>query len=279
MAAALSYPLYLTLQLAGVGEIRFEKVVTRTLQCVAIIGLVPLMGRLGLNSKAGWGYNVRFSKFWTDLLAGLAFGIVSLSVIALTLFLLRVRVTDPDFEVNAVLVLGLLGEALLAGLLVALIEETWFRGALHSALRAISGPLVAVVATATLYSAVHFMRPEIEFLPVEVGWQSGFLAVIATFKAFAATVSIDSFLALVAVGVLLSLVRLRTGTLAQCIGVHAGWVLVIKVFRKVTDLDHTSQWAFLVGDYDGTIGYLALGYLLVLGLVYYWMYSDQLIRQ
>lgn len=235
------------------------------------------MRYLGLNTKAGWGYDMRLGKFLTDLLAGLAFGAVSLSVIVLLLVVLHVRVTDPDFELSAIPVLGLVGKALLVGLLVGLIEETWFRGALHSAIKNVSGPLVAVVATATLYSAVHFMRPEIEFRSAELGWQSGFVAVIATFQAFAATVSIDSFLALAAVGVFLSLVRLKTGTLGQCIGVHAGWVLVIKVFRKITDLDPTSPWAFLVGSYDGTIGYLALGYLLVLGFVYYWIYADQLV--
>ena len=94
-----------------------------------------------------------------------------------------------------------------------------------------------------------------------------------------ATVSLDSFLALAAVGVFLSLIRLKTGSLAQCIGVHAGWVLVIKVFRKMTDLDPMSPWAFLVGNYDGTIGYLALGYVLMLGLAYYWIHADQLVRR
>ena len=275
----LSYPLFLALQQTGVGEVRFEKVVTRTLQFVAIMGLVPLMRHLGLNTKAGWGYDMRFGTFLANLLAGLVFGIVSLSAIALTLIVLQVRVADPDFEVSAIPVIGLVGKALLVSLLVGLIEETWFRGALHSAVQNVSGALVAVVATATLYSAVHFMRPEIEFRPAEVAWQSGFVTVIATFQAFAATVSLDSFLALAAVGIFLSLIRLKTGTLAQCIGVHAGWVLVIKVFRKMTDLDPTSPWAFLVGSYDGTIGYLALGYLLVLGFVYYWVYADRLVRR
>lgn len=275
----LSYPLFLVLQQTGVGEVRFEKVVTRTLQFVAIMGLVPLMRRLGLNTKVGWGYDMRFSTFLTHLLAGLAFGIASLSAIALALVALDVRVADPDFDISAIPIISLAGKALLAGLLVGLIEETWFRGALHSAVKHVSGPLVAVVTTATLYSAVHFMHPEIEFRPAEVGWQSGFVSVIATFQAFAATVSLDSFLALAAVGIFLSLLRLKTGTLAQCIGVHAGWVLVIKVFRKMTDLDPTSPWAFLVGAYDGTIGYLALGYLVVLGIVYYWIYADQLVRR
>ena len=40
---------------------------------------------------------------------------------------------------------------------------------------------------------------------------------------------VDSFLCLTAVGVLLGMVRALTGNIAACIGLHAGWVIVIYV--------------------------------------------------
>ena len=45
---------------------------------------------------------------------------------------------------------------------------------------------------------------------------------------------LDSFLCLMAVGVLLGVVRLVTGNIAACIGLHAGWVAVIYVVRETT---------------------------------------------
>lgn len=40
-------------------------------------------------------------------------------------------------------------------------------------------------------------------------------------------------------------------------GIHAGWVLAIKVFKRVTDTNALSDYAFLTGSYDKVIGYLA----------------------
>mgnify|MGYP003693691249 CR=1 FL=1 len=45
---------------------------------------------------------------------------------------------------------------------------------------------------------------------------------------------VDSFLCLTAVGVLLGIVRALTGNIAACIGLHAGWVMVICVLRQIT---------------------------------------------
>ncbi|MEE8514402.1 MAG: hypothetical protein V3S73_06765 [Gammaproteobacteria bacterium] len=42
--------------------------------------------------------------------------------------------------------------------------------------------------------------------------------------------------------------------------------------KKLTGLDYQSDWGFLVGNYDGIIGYLALGWLAVASLMYYFLY-------
>ena len=74
--------------------------------------------------------------------------------------------------------------------------------------------------------------------------------------------------ALFLVGVLLGLVRERSGHIGWCIGLHAGWVFVIQVTRQLTDGNEASPYAYLVGDYDGIIGWAAAGWigLLALGL-------------
>jgi hypothetical protein len=64
----------------------------------------------------------------------------------------------------------------------------------------------------------------------------------------------DAFLALYCVGLLLALVRSRLGNIAGCIGLHAGFVAVIAVFRKISLPNDNPQWSFLVGDYDGLLG-------------------------
>ena len=75
-------------------------------------------------------------------------------------------------------------------------------------------------------------------------------------------------------GVLLGLVRERTGSIAFCIGIHAGWVLSIKMTKEVTVLDSTAPTAFLVGGYDNIIGWAAAAVLVVATMValWYWRY-------
>src|SRR5690606_9308040 len=79
----------------------------------------------------------------------------------------------------------------------------------------------------------------------------------------------DSFIALAMLGVLLAVVRLRTGALAACIGLHAAGVACIAVLRSTTLVEQDSAYAGLVGSYDGVIGWAALIWfvLIVLGFL------------
>ena len=87
------------------------------------------------------------------------------------------------------------------------------------------------------------------------------------------------FIALAAAGVLLGMVRCATGHIGECIGMHAGWVLVIKVVRKTTELDDQSYWSFLVASYDDVIGVLAFIWFLLLAITYYAVYSRYASRE
>jgi membrane protease YdiL (CAAX protease family) len=80
---------------------------------------------------------------------------------------------------------------------------------------------------------------------------------------------LDSFVALVMVGVFLALVRERTGHIGWGIGLHAGWVFVIQVTRRVTEEDPQAPLAFLTGDYDGVIGWLGAAWISLLAVLYW----------
>ena len=126
--------------------------------------------------------------------------------------------------------------------------------------------------TAFLYAAVHFISPRTEIPFDDVGWFSGFTVLSDSFSSYWNLGFLGSFLALLAAGIFLALVRFKTGHIGYCIGIHAGWVLSLKMTKKLTGLDYQSDWGFLVGNYDGIIGYLALGWLAVASLMYYFLY-------
>lgn len=269
IGGVLAYPLFLALQAVGVTGMPFQKVTLRCLELCALLGLWPLLRSFGLRGARQWGYSGGAARFGTEVLVGLLVGAASLGLVAVILFALDVRTLKPGLEVSTTVVLTYALKGLVSGLAVGLLEETWFRGALHSAVQGVAGAAWAIVATALLYGLVHFVRPDVVVPADQVAWSSGFTVIAGAFDRLASPGIIDSLLALVAAGVMLSVLRLRSGRIALCIGVHAGWVMVIRVVRKLSVDETGASWGVLTGTYDGVIGYLAAAVFAV-GALFAW---------
>lgn len=253
LAAAAAWPAW---QLAQALDPQwpFHRVVARLWQLLVLGGMLLAVQRLGLCSRADWGYGVPRPQFLRQFGTGLALGLATLLPVAAVLLALGVRVTRPDFGMD-LLVRGLLAGAL-TGLFAALVEETFFRGLMHGAVARESGFGAAMVATALLYSAIHFLARAGD--PADpIGWGSGLTLLAGAMAHFTAFGSIvDSFVALALAGALFALMRERTGAIAAGLGLHMGWVTVVRATAATTRPDPHSPWAFLVGGSDGFTGWL-----------------------
>jgi hypothetical protein len=124
-------------------------------------------------------------------------------------------------------------------------------------------------AVKDLYAASHFLGGSLRIPAEQVSFLSGPRVVGDMFASFQRPLDLlDSFLALSALGVLLSLIRSRTGAIAGTIGLHAGAVCVIVVLRNSSQVNPASHWAWLVGSYDGVIGWMALAWICVIAVAY-----------
>ena len=253
---AISYPLHVFL--ANWFELDFERVASRSVLIVAIILFMALYRKLGFSSWREIGYSSDKKQFFSDLTKGISFGILIMSPVIVGLLITKNRTIDMDWEVSFLNILNLVITALIAGLIIAFIEETLFRGAMLSAIKKRSSVTFAIIVTSIIYALVHFIQPDIELDSNTLNWTSGFILLKDALPGLADMNQIfDSFIALFLAGVLLSIVRIRTNRIALCIGIHAGWVIAIKVFKRVTDTNVYSDYAFLTGSYDKVIGYLA----------------------
>jgi uncharacterized protein len=105
--------------------------------------------------------------------------------------------------------------------------------------------------------------------PEQVSWEHGFQVLSRLFERYAQPLAfVDSFLALVTLGVLLALVRLRTGAIAACIGLHAAGVCTIFILRDTTAVNDHAQLAGIVGTYDGVIGWGAFAWFVAIVAAY-----------
>lgn len=275
--ALLSYLLFLLIhhslfEQSALLQIPFHKVAPRAFLLVALVALWPLLKSLGLSTRSNLGFGIPPRAFLAAVGRGMIVGITIMASLAIVLVILGVRVVNLHISLFSLEFMGILVKALFAGLLIGLIEETLFRGALFSVLQEALNVTGTIVFTAFLYAAVHFIRPQIEIPFDDVGWFSGFTVLSDSFSSYWNLGFLGSFLALLAAGIFLALVRLKTGHIGYCIGIHAGWVLSLKMTKKLTGLDYQSDWGFLAGNYDGIIGYLALGWLAVASLMYYFLY-------
>ncbi|MGE5155725.1 MAG: lysostaphin resistance A-like protein [Bdellovibrio bacteriovorus] len=260
----------LTVPLMQTGWVDYppERVMGRLTQALILIGIWPLLLRLQLADLATLGYGTTRPRFLRSLGVGWVLGVLILLGLALALLGLGVRVPDPDPGTWS-WVARKAALALVGGLMIGILEETFFRGALYTAIRRREGLVPAVLWSSGLYAVLHLMKPGALPTGVPFDWSGGWTMLQGVFLDALQWRHLDTALALGMVGVFLALVRERTGHIGWCIGLHAGWVFVIQVSRRLTDGNPESDLAFLAGDYDGVIGWLALAWIGVLTAGYW----------
>jgi uncharacterized protein len=264
-AAILAYPAWLLVGL--IAQQPIHRVLHRIAMLIALVGLIYLWRRYGSADKPSLGYALPRREFSRQLLIGLGLGAAVITPLMVMLFVLDVRVAR-GLEMGALIKLLLAGLA--SGLLVALIEETFFRGALFTAVRRESGAVLAVVLPSLLYASVHFLGGRLRIPAEQIEWSSGFAVLSEMFVKYKDPAALmDSFLALFFVGVLLALARLRTGAIAVCIGMHAAWVCAIAVVRGSSRVNPDAAASWLVGSYDGIIGWGVVGIMLAMAIAYF----------
>jgi membrane protease YdiL (CAAX protease family) len=264
LAAALSYPAWLGVH-AIAPDVPFHRVVSRFWQLLLLAGLLLALRRLGLRGRADWGYGLPRPAFLRQAGAGLAIGIATM--LPMTIAMAALGLLDLREGFGAAMLAGAVAGGLGAGLGVAIVEETFFRGLMYRAVERESGFAAAAWATALVYAAIHFFaRAKID--AEGIGWSSGFTLLGGALGHFARPLTVlDSFVTLVIVGLLLAGVRRRTGAIAAGIGLHMGWVAVIKSTIAVTRVDPAAPLAFLIGPFDGYTGWLVAAWAALLFVV------------
>jgi membrane protease YdiL (CAAX protease family) len=261
--AAFAWPLYQLVTPAI--DAPFHRVASRTGMLILLIGFIVVARRLALSDRASLGYGLPRRRFFAEAGVGLAVGVATMLPIVLVMIALDLRVLRDGVTLDVATFASLTVKGLTSGIAVALIEETFLRGAMHSGIQRESGARLAVLLTALVYSATHFLA-KYRIPADQLGPGSGLELVGGSLAAFGDPLRIaDAFLCLFAVGVLLGMVRSLTGNIAACIGLHAGWVWVITFVRETSRRDESSPLSFLLSTFDGMVGWLVLGWTLVIG--------------
>jgi membrane protease YdiL (CAAX protease family) len=250
-----------------------HRVFNRIAMAAFLLGAVLLLRRLSITNRQTLGYAVSRPVFLKSAAWGFAIGVALLVMVAGVMFALGIRRWSAGSGNAFVDVLAVLPGAMLSGIVVAFIEETFFRGAMYGAVRRRGTFAMAVVLTSVLYASVHFLGERFRIPDDQVDWHSGWVLLGNFFNAYRSPLALlDGLVALTLVGALLAIVRERMGHIGAAIGLHAGFVVVILVTRKTSEQIHDHPLAWLVGHRDGIVGWLvAIATLLVLPVASKWL--------
>jgi CAAX protease family protein len=254
-AMLLAYPVFELV--AGMGW-RFDRVASRVAMLLLALELVWYCRHLALCSKQDFGYGLPWRRFVAQALLWGVIGMLTAAAGAVFLLAADLRTLAPGFSPGIGACAHLLLIGIGSGVAVALLEETVMRGALHTAIARESGQWAAAILTATLFAALHFFA-KARIPADELSWYSGYDLLLRSFVPLSQPLSVlDSFLAWTAVFLILSWTRILTGNIAVAIGLHAGWVVVLRMLQEATVSTSAARHSIWVGGFDGLLGYWML---------------------
>ena len=244
----------------------FHRIGERIGMLALLVGFVAVARHLGLADRASLGYALPRRAFLRELALALAIGVATMLGVVALMSALGLLDWSKGAALSAAALARLVLLRLLSGLAVGFIEETFLRGAMHTGIAREAGTRTAIACTALIYAATHFFA-SFHIAAAQVTAHSGLDLLAGTLRLFASPLAIaDAFLALLAVGVVLGLVRAATGNIAACIGLHAGWVWVMLVVHELARPRPGASLGFLLSHFDGFIGWLVLAWTVLLAL-------------
>lgn len=249
----------------------FHRYVNRALLGIALVGLWPLVKNLGFASPREIGL-VKPRGQLKKLGAGFLLGLVSLAVIGGLAFALHARQLNPKLT-DANLAHNLLS-AVGTAIIVAVLEEILFRGALFGALRKAFHWIFALVISSMVYAILHYF--ESADMAGQVTWLSGLKLLPLMLQNLGNLhAAIPGFFNLTLAGVLLGWAYQRTGNLYFSIGLHGGWIFWIKAYDAVTRLaPGANAWWWGSGRMAIVNGWIALPVLVLTLLFFGWKISN-----
>ena len=275
--AALSAPFLYSALLEHLPEVDvpFSRVYNRTAMLFAVLLLVLLRDTLGwrelprlFSARSGGGaVSQTFAGFLASLLGvGIAVGA------ALVMGWLAPAGSSYEF------VAGRTATALVGGLVVAFLEETFFRGLMFVSLAASLGTLRAALASSGAYAMVHLLVSDPALGRQGYSLAAGFAYLGNAVARQIEPASLLPLCGLFLCGLVLAQSVRRSGALFLAIGLHAGWVFSFQVLRHATrplgaipGHSYLATHHYLVGTTWAWVG-IFLGGIFVLG---WWFWAER----
>jgi len=233
---------------------------------LCMIFIVPAMKILNLYDRQLVGYVERKTEFIKNVLKGFILSCL-LSLPLLILFsYLNIREIDFNFFLDQSFI-NIILLTVFISLLISFIEESFFRGLMIQRNNNLILTFNIIVLSSLIYSLFHFIKIPL-IVDDSLFWNTGLNELIKGFYNFFITINIDAAITLLVFGILLGVIRVKNKTISYGIGIHAGFIFVIKIFKKNSSVNLDSSNNFLISHYDQFTGHLATIWIIILIFIY-----------
>ena len=244
--------------LKGLAGAPLHRYVSRCFIIIGVVGLLPVLRQLGIRN---WR-EVGLAPYYVakkGVSQGLAFGFLSLAIVVGLVVMVGVRgfvSGRSDLEL-----VKHFFNATSAALLVAALEELFFRGVVFGALKRQFSWQTALLISSGVYALLHFFARVTS--PTEVHWWSGLALLPHMMRGFGDVEQlVPGFFNLLLAGIMLGLAYHRTGNLGFSFGLHAGWIFWLKGYGYFTqNIGESNTWLWGTGKLID--GWAACGVLLL----------------
>ncbi|MCO6429483.1 MAG: CPBP family intramembrane metalloprotease [Deltaproteobacteria bacterium] len=121
-----------------------------------------------------------------------------------------------------------------AALLIAAIEESFFRVILFERIQKAMPVVAAAAIVSVIYAVVHFLAPVKGFSPETLNAAAGIEYMSLILQRMFLPEVYPAMLGLFFVGMVLSYAVYKTGSIYLALGLHAGWVIAVKMASFLT---------------------------------------------
>lgn len=229
---ALTPPIYgLVLSILPQDPWPFSRVFDRVLLAVLLVGLFVARKRLSLAVLKPYFFRDRVALRTRDLTVGVLISLLS------SCLLLSLIVGDELHWVGRSwgAVAGRLPKLLVSALLIGLIEEAIFRVLLFGKLASAFPLALSASLASVLYALVHFIAPDKSFVFSPGDMLLGFEYLASVLERGLDLQLLPAMAGLFLVGLVLCFSLLRTRAVYLGIGLHAGWVMAVKLTGFLTE--------------------------------------------
>jgi membrane protease YdiL (CAAX protease family) len=224
-------------------RVPFDKIFNRAFLIAGIILFIGWRRTLvprELRSLLSPGLRIAYRNFLTG------WGLAVLSMVLLVTAMAATDVFRPYIRATLSTGLTRFAGAFVASMFASFFEEVFFRGMLFLGLRETGHPVRAYILANLFYSAIHFVKPGNQYFLESVDVLAGFRHLLTTFEPFLDPLPLlPGIFALFLIGVVLSYALERSGNLYLSMGLHAGWILSLKILKVFGNFSRADLgWVF-----------------------------------